>query len=309
MNATHNFEGIIPAVVTPLDDDGGLHLENFKLHIGTLAREGCHGVLLLGTTGEGPSLGLEERRTLIISGVRSAQGMTVLAGTGCANLTETIQLTCMAHEAGADAAVIVPPFYYKNPSLEGLTAYYISLLAETPSDFPVLLYHIPQVTGVPVTPELIERLLQAAPGRIAGIKDSSGDADHLRMLCKRYPQLNIFSGTDRLLLEGLRYGAAGCISAAANVLAPLDLAVYQAFLQKQPADELQATLTAARMSMENFMPFPPSIKYLLSRRYITAGWAVRPPLEPVSEKAGTALIRELFEADAWDWVEWLEGID
>ena len=170
-----------------------------------------------------------------------------------------------------------------------------------------MLYHIPQVAHVSVSFDLLEGLLEAAPDRVVGVKDSSGDPDHLRDLCLRFPELRIFAGNDRLLLKGLQLGSAGCITAAVNVLAPLDVAVYQAFKsQKQSdAERLQARLTAARAVLESYPPFPSTIKYLLSKRYQTPGWVPRPPLMPLGEAERKALVRELGEVGLEAWIDWL----
>jgi len=273
-----------------------------------MIQDGCNGVLLMGTTGEGPSMGLAERKTIIDVCVEAAGAGLVVAHTGCASLRDCIALTRYAFEAGADAAIVVPPFYYKNVSLEGLLTYYRRLLDEAvPEDGKLMLYHIPQVAHVSVSFDLIEGLLDVFPDRVVGVKDSSGDPDHLRDLCQRFPDLRIFAGNDRLLLEGLQLGSAGCITAAVNVLAPLNVAVYQAFefQRETEAQRLQARLTALRAVLESYPPFPSTIKYLLSRRYGAAGWEPRPPLMPLAEAERASLVDDLTEAGAEEWMDWL----
>ena len=306
MLTTTQLKGVMPPVVTPLTQEDQLHVENLQLHIRTMIQEGCSGVLLMGTTGEGPSLGLGERKTVIDVGVEAAQGALVLAQTGCASLKDTLSLTRHAYDSGVDAAMVVPPFYYKNVPVEGLVAYYRRLLDEAvPEDGSILLYHIPQVSQVPVSFRLLEGLLTFASDRLVGLKDSSGDLNHLRELRGRFPQLRVFVGTDRLLLEGLRLGAAGCITAAVNVLAPLDVAVYRAFISGQEVEDLQDTLTAARDALERYPPFPPTIKYLLSLRYGESGWEPRPPLTNLSETDRDTVVRDLIKVDAHRWLSWL----
>lgn len=302
------LKGVIPPVVTPLTQEDQLHLKNLQLHIRTMIQDGCSGVLLMGTTGEGPSLGLGERKAVIDAGVEAARGALVLVHTGCASLKDTLDLTRHAYDSGADAAMVVPPFYYKNVPVEGLLAYYRRLLEEAvPEDGSLLLYHIPQVSHVPVTFRLLVGLLNFASDRLVGLKDSSGDLDHLRELCGRFPKLRVFVGTDRLVLKGLRLGAAGCITAAVNVLAPLDVAVYRAFTsgREAEAEDLQEALTAARDALERYPPFPPTIKYLLSLRYGGTGWEPRPPLINLSEADQAALVRDLIDVEAHRWLGWL----
>ncbi|NIM94897.1 MAG: dihydrodipicolinate synthase family protein [Anaerolineales bacterium] len=306
MQSKTELEGIIPAVVTPLTEDNQLHIDNLQLHIRTVLDEGCHGILLLGTTGEGPSLSIDERLTVIEAGVEAAVDKVVLVNTGCASLEDTKALTERAFELGVDAVVVVPPFYYKKITTGGLLEYYLRLLAEAvPDDGTLMLYHIPQVTKVPITLELLEGLLDAHPDRIAGVKDSSGDFEHLKTLCSRFPDLSIFAGTDHLLLSGLRHGAAGCITAPSNILAPLNLAVFSAFKKQEFAEELQESLTAARVIFEKFTPFPATVKHLLAIRYGTTGWNLRPPLVPLPPEDQQVLQRDLAESGLELWLHWL----
>lgn len=289
-----DLSGVVPAIATPLRD-GELHLPSLELHLRQLSQGGSHGVLVLGTTGEGPSLSVAERRALIEAARASAGDMFLLAGTGCASLADTITLTRSAFEFGADAVVVVPPFYFKGISDEGLLAYYRRLLDEAlPDDGFLILYHIPKVTGVPISFELLERLLAVDDERVAGIKDSSGDLAHWQALCRRFPELRMFVGDDKLLHDGLQAGAAGCITAGGNILAMLGAAVYQTFKAGEDAAPAQATLTAARHVLDAYAPFPPSIKALLSVRY-AGGWEVRPPLLPLPDFELSALLAALSE--------------
>jgi len=311
MTLTNNkdLRGVIPAVVTPLSVDGSLHLENLALHVQTLKAEGCHGVLFMGTTGEGPSFDLSERMAVFEAGIQTAGDMLVLAGTGCASLSDTITLTRGAFELGAQGVVVIPPFYFKNVSTDGLLEFYRRVLEEAvPDGGKLLLYHFPNMSQVPITFELLEQLLTLDSSRVAGIKDSSGDADHLFELCTRFPTLKIFAGSDRLLHEGLKRGVAGCITAAANILAPLNAAVFDAFEAGDDPVELQAALTAGRSVIERFTPFPSSVKYLLTRRYHTPGWEVRPPLVSFPEESGQRMIEELRQSGISDRLEWMDQL-
>jgi 4-hydroxy-tetrahydrodipicolinate synthase len=174
---------------------------------------------------------------------------------------------------------VVPTFYFKNAPYEGLRAYFCRLLYEAgPENGPLLLYHIPQVTQVPITFELIDDLLAYAPEKAAGIKDSSYDIDHFRTLCERFPTLAAFAGSDRHLLDGLKFSSAGRIIAEANVLAPLSVAVYRTFVNDHPGSGLlPEKLTAGRAVLEKYMPLAITLKFLLGRRYNTAGSELSPP--------------------------------
>lgn len=296
---SHMLSGIVAAAATPIQD-GRPHLKNLEVHLRQLAADGCSGVLLMGTTGEGPSLSLEERVEVIGAGREFAGEMMVMAGTGCANLPETISLTRRAFECGVDAVVVIPPFYFKSVSDEGLLAYYLAVLDEAvPDHGRLVLYHIPQVTGVTVSFELLEGLMARRDERVAGVKDSGGDVNHGRELCRLFPSLRVFVGDDKLLYQGLQFGGVGCITAGANLLAPLAADVYREFRhgERDIAERYQERLTAARLVLEEYKPFPASIKGLLGVRYGTEGWEVRPPLTAIRKVELAKLTERLMALD------------
>ena len=303
-----SLNGVVAAVPTPVRDGHPYHV-NLERHVKQLAVDGCDGILLMGTTGEGPSFSLEERVALIEAGCAFAGDMKVLAGTGCASLLDTIMLTKRAFEIGVDAVVVIPPFYFKAVSDEGLLVYYLTLLDEAvPDDGRLILYHIPQVTGVPISFRLLEKLLAHGDKRVAGIKDSSGDIDHSCTLCQRFPDLEVFVGDDKLLYQGLQCGAAGCITAGANLLAPLAADVYRVFHDGKSAEEYQERLTAARLILDEYKPFPASVKGMLSMRYGTVGWEVRPPLTSLPEEELKNLGRALWALELpQQYFRWLYG--
>lgn len=310
MSEGNDFQGIFPAVVTPLDATGNVHFENLQRHLRTLAEEGCQGVLLLGTTGEGPSLSLQEREEVIRCGLETAGAMVVMAGTGCASLVDALQLTRRAFDLGVHAVVVVPPFYYKNPSLEGLLRFYQRLLDEAiPPNGKLFLYHIPQVSQVPIQMELLEALLEWDASRLIGVKDSGGELAYLQALRQRFPGLRVFVGADQLLLQALELGAVGCITAAANLIAPLEVELFVRFKRGEEVAHLQETISMCRKVLERYGPFPSSVKYVLCRRYRCSGWEVRPPLTALSSERGERLIQELRNLPLHGWMKWLSSLE
>lgn len=304
------LRGVVPAVVTPLNSNDKPDLEALQKHIGVLIDEGSHGILLLGTTGEGPSMGMAEREAILETGLAVARDNFVMVGTGTASLSDTITLTRRAYELGADVTVILPPFYYKNVTVRGVLDYFRRLFAEAvPDDGLVMVYHIPQVTQVPITFSLLEELVSVSGGRLVGVKDSSGDLEHAKELCRRFPDLNIFVGSDRLLLAGLQVGADGCITAGANVLGPLAVDVYRAYSTGDPADPLQERLTAARLVFERYQSFPAALKSLLALRYGGDSWNVRPPLAPLSHSDRSDLISALRSLNLENKLPWLADLE
>lgn len=278
------FKGVIAAVVTPFTQEDRPDIENLQRLVTTLYKQGVDGILLLGSTGEGPSLSFAEQELVLEAGMDAARDLIVMAGTGCASLPDTIRLTRRGFELGVDAVVTVPPFYFKKVTLEGLFQAYCRVLDEAvPEGRHLFLYDIPQISGISITPPLVERLLAHAEGKLGGIKDSTGNLEHAREYCQKFPSLRIFVGNDKLLLEGLQFGAAGCITAGANLFAPLAVQVYHTFLEGGDAVSLQGDLTTARATLERYTPFPASVKSMLALRFNTSGWNVRPPLVPLSE--------------------------
>jgi len=302
-----DLKGIICAVVTPLRD-GRPDLHNLQRLVTTLQGEGVDGILLLGTTGEGPSFSVAEREAIILAAKEVSDGMSVHAGTGFASLTDTIDATRRAFEIGVDSVVVIPPYYYKKVTPKGLATFYKQVLDEAvPDDGLLMLYHIPAVVGISITPELIDRLLEVDEKRLLGVKDSSGDLAHGQDLCRRYPNLRIFVGTDHVLLGGLQAGAAGCITAGANVLAPLDVQVYRTFMAGQDAAAQQALLGAARTLLDQYQPASGMLKSLLALRFGTAGWETRPPLETASDADRDTLVAQLSQLDLPACMDWIRA--
>ncbi len=291
---THtNFSGLYCAIVTPLDH-GRIDFKRFQMHIQTLAADGCDGLLISGTTGEGQSFDLSERGELIAAAREVAGSMVLLAGTGCASLPETIRTTRQAYQLGADGVVLVPPFFFRNVTTQGLLEYFRLVFDESvPDTGGALLYHIPQVTGVPIDEELLHRLQDKVGEKLTGVKDSSGDRASFLSLCQHFPDLRIFAGVDDLILDGLQAGAAGCITAEANILAAPAAALIRAFRSGQDAQPWQDLLVKARVVLPH-TPYPVALKGLLAQRYADPAWAeVRPPLLPLDRSDQAPLVEEL----------------
>jgi 4-hydroxy-tetrahydrodipicolinate synthase len=293
------LDGVYAAALTPLAPDFSLALDDLPPFLDFLARRGCHGALLMGTTGEGPSFAAQERLDLLRAALAVRQvhpDFRLLLGTGTPSLEETVQLTRAAFELGADAVVVLPPYYYRKVSGDGLFAWFSQVIRRAvPAGGALLGYHIPSLTGVPLSLDLLARLKDAFPDRFAGIKDSSAEADHARSLGQRFgAALRVFSGTDSLFSLALEHSAAGCITAPANLRSPDLRQVWDAFqagdIGGVDAQAAQARLSAAREVLGRYPPNPPLYKALLARLHPFPRWAVRPPLLPMPDPlAGQAL--------------------
>jgi 4-hydroxy-tetrahydrodipicolinate synthase len=270
-----SFEGVYAAALTPLRDDLAIDRRAFAEHCRRLLGEGCDGLAIFGTTGEANSFSVAERvrawEALVADGVPAA---SLLPGTGACALTDAVTLTREALAAGAPGVLALPPFYYKGDSDDGLFGFFAELIERVGDDrLRVFLYHIPPQAILGFSFALIGRLLDAYPGAIAGTKDSSGDAARIEAVCREFPQLRVFAGTEALLLDTLRWGGAGCISATVNVTAALSAEVF-----RDRSEEAQARLTARRRYLERF-PAIPALKAIMRARTGDVAWRrVRPPL-------------------------------
>jgi 4-hydroxy-tetrahydrodipicolinate synthase len=206
------------AIATPLDSHGSFDAVAMSHLIAHLHDAGVDGIVPCGTTGEGPSFSVAERTAIIRHCIAARAGLGVIAGTGCQSLSDTIALSSAALAAGADACLILPPFFFKQAGEKGVLAWYRAVCDALPLGSKIILYHIPPMTGVPITPAIIDGLLESHPTHIAGIKDSGVDAAHTAMLTARYPQLAIYTGNAPLLAQAIMDGAAGSILAIANLV-------------------------------------------------------------------------------------------
>mgnify|MGYP002760288668 CR=1 FL=1 len=277
--------GVLAAGLTPLHADLSLAHEPFVDHTRWLLNHGCDAVLLFGTTGEGLSLSVPERRkgldAVLASGVPANR---LLVGTGASALPDAVELTREATRQGVGGVLVLPPFHFRQISTEGLFRFYDCLIqAVGEPDLRLYFYHFPELSGVPIPFSVIEELRGAYPDQIAGVKDSSAEWDHTEALCHHFPELQVFSGTERLLLHVLEAGGAGCISATANVTAALAAQVLRRWREDEAPGAVQETLSEFRTA---FAPLPtiPALKFLLSRRLDAPDWAtLRPPLAPLAD--------------------------
>ena len=296
-----HLSGVIVAAVTPLKPDYSIDTQAFPGLLTFLAQRGCHGALLFGTTGEGPSFSYEERIPALKAAVAVRQehkNFFMLAGTGTPSLDETVSLTHAAFDLGYEGVVVLPPYYFRKVSDEGLFAWFSQVLQRAvPSGGALYGYHIPPNTGIPFSLDLLSRLKEAFPDRFAGLKDSSGDPEYARQLGKRFGrELQVFTGNDRLVSHALEQSAAGCITAGANLFSPEVRQVWEAFQAGRVETQAQAQerLNALRLATERHLPFPPLMKALLHQHFHFPAWTVRPPLLPLSPEETDQAASEIF---------------
>ena len=248
-------KGVLAAVLTPMDQDLNPDHQAFATHCHRLLAAGCHGLSVFGTTGEANSLSVDERLAAL--------------------------------EAGTAGALVLPPFYYKGVGDDGLFRFFAEVVERVGDDrLRLYLYHIPQMTGVDLGLPLISRLIDAYPSIVVGTKDSSGNRERIMTLCREFPGFSVLAGTETLLLETLRSGGGGCISATVNVTSRLARRVHDAHAAGKhgDAEALQERLTQLRASIEAY-PVIPALKQLMARLTGDEQWRnIRPPLSTLDEK-------------------------
>jgi len=292
------IQGILSPVVTPFDSELTPDRQRFVRHCRWLVDRGV-GLAVFGTNSEANSMSVAEKiallDALIDAGLPPAR---MMPGTGCCAFTDSVELTRHALRHRCAGVLMLPPFYYKGVPDDGLFRSYAEIIERVgESDLRIYLYHIPPVSQVPISLALIERLLRAYPGTIAGIKDSSGDWSNTQAMLERFQPrgFDVFAGSETFLLATLRGGGAGCITATGNVN-PRRIAELARRWRDPDADTQQAALDAVRTVFQQF-PMIPALKAAIAHHAADPGWAtVRPPLVELNPLQKNALVQALQSA-------------
>lgn len=288
------FSGVLAPVVTPFDANLNPDPKRFIAHCQwLLARQ--VGLAVFGTNSEANSLSVEEKIDLL--GQLTAAGADperLMPGTGSCSLTDAVRLSTAAVSLGCRGVLMLPPFYYKNVSDQGLYRFYSEVLERVgDARLQVYLYHIPPVTQVPLSLGLIDELLKHYPKSIAGIKDSSGEWQNtLSLLEAGFDDFRVFCGSESFLLATLQHGGAGCISATANVNPAAIHSLFTRFADAD-AEQRQAQLNQLRLVYQS-LPMIPALKSTLALFRKDANWdRVRPPLMPLTAEQKSSLDSQL----------------
>ena len=293
------IQGVLSPVVTPFRSDLSPDAERFVRHCRWLLSQNV-GLAAFGTNSEANSLSADERIELLDHLVAAGLDTSrMMPGTGCCALPETVRLTAHAMKVGCAGVLMLPPFYYKGVSDDGLFRSFAEVIERVGDRrLRVYLYHIPPVAQVPITLGLIERLLKAYPDNVAGIKDSSGDWANTQAVLDAFAAsgFDVFPGSETFLLASMRAGAVGCISATANIN-PGPIARLHATWQAADADRQQQRLDEIRTIMQSYVMIP-------ALRAAIANWArdpawttVRPPLVPLTAAQAADLVTKLETKD------------
>jgi 4-hydroxy-tetrahydrodipicolinate synthase len=295
MNDTTRITGVLSPVVTPFKANLSPDPERFVRQCRWLSSQNV-GLAAFGTNSEANSLSVDERiellDRLVGAGLDPAR---MMPGTGCCALPDTVRLTAHAVKVGCAGALMLPPFYYKGVSDDGLFRSFAEVIERVgEARLRVYLYHIPPVSQVSITLGLVERLLKVYPTQTAGMKDSSGDWNNTKSFLDAFAKsgFDVFAGSETFLLRNMRHGGAGCISATANVH-PGPIARLHETWQADDADRQQARLDEIRGVFQKFSMIP-ALKAAIAHHAGDPAWStVRPPLVALSPEQAKALVTEL----------------
>ena len=290
------LRGALAPVLTPFRADLSPDAARFVRHCRWLLSQGCAGLAPFGTTSEANSLSVEEREALLEellgAGIDPAK---LLPGTGCCALSDSVRLTRAAVRAGCAGVLMLPPFYYKGVSEDGLFRSFAEVIERVgDARLRVYLYHIPPVAQVGFSPKLIERLVGAYPKTVVGMKDSSGDWNNTRAMLEAFARsgFDVFAGSERFLLANMRGGGAGCITATGNVN-PAAIARLFHEWRSESAEAMQESLNALRGTLEKH-PVIPALKAIVAHHSGDPAWrTVRPPLVELSSAQAEGLLADL----------------
>jgi 4-hydroxy-tetrahydrodipicolinate synthase len=291
--STSRVSGVLAPVVTPFGADLRPDAARLARLCRWLLSQNC-GLAVFGTNSEANSMSLDERLDLLDGLVEAGiDAARMMPGTGCCAVTDTVRLSKRAAELGCAGTLMLPPFYYKGVSDDGLFRSYCEVIERVgDARLKVYLYHIPPVAQVPITLGLIERLVKAYPDTVVGMKDSSGDWSNTQAVLDAFPDFDMFVGSEKFLLANMRNGGAGCISAIANVNPGGIDALYRGW-QAGNADTVQSELDRVREVMMRY-PMIPALKAVVARAMGEEGWCrVRPPLVDLDAGQRARLIEEL----------------
>ena len=293
------IEGVLSPVITPFKKDYSPDAERFVRHCKWLLKSGCAGLAVFGTNSEANSMSVAEKRQLLEALVAGGvEPSALMPGTGHSALSDSIEMTRAAVELGCAGVLMLPPFYYKGVSDEGLFRNFAEVIERVGDErLSLYLYHIPPVAQVAITLPLIERLLSKYPGIVAGVKDSSGDWSNTKAMLDAFAKggFDVFAGSEVFLLDNMRNGGKGCITATGNINPGPIANVYKNW-RTADADKLQAGITATRKIVQK-QPMIPALKSAVAHFGNDPQWkTVRPPLVELNAKQEEELIKELKAA-------------
>ncbi len=294
----NDMRGVIAPILTPFAKDGSIARDLWVSHAKWVLGQGAHYLSPFGTTGEALSVTLRERiaalEWLVEAGIPAGR---LMPGTGLTAAPDTAELSAHATQLGCAAVMVLPSFFYPATGEDGQTRYFSEVIERVGSGrLRMILYHIPQNSGVPVPPALVKRLNSAFPATVVAYKDSGGNWDNTQALIEAVPALSVFPGSENFLTKGLASGGAGCISATVNVNAAAIRAVYDGATAGRDVAALDAAMKSFRKAVQD-AGLIAAMKAMLAVRSGDARWLnLRAPHQDATLAVGQALLATLGAA-------------
>jgi len=287
------FNGIYAPVLTPMHDDFSCNYEELVKHCNDLMQRGCSGVVLFGTTGEGTSFSVDEREKTIKKVIElGINPQKIIIAISCCAIDDAVVLTTLAKNQKCAAVLIVPPFFYNKVDDSGVIEFYRKIIQKTNHpDLKILLYHIPQYSGVPITINIIKKLREEFPNNVIGIKESEGNLSFAKEVLSTFPGFKVFVGNELHISETVQLGGAGAICGIVNAFPELICSLYEYGKDQQKSNKNEIVQNIVR-SIKKY-PSLPSIKNIVEKQKGTAWHVLRPPLIPLNEEQSYALTEAL----------------
>jgi 4-hydroxy-tetrahydrodipicolinate synthase len=290
-----DLSGVWAATLTPVDAELTPDAVRAAAYYAELLTNGCDGVNVLGTTGEAMSFGIDQRIAFMQALATALPVDRMMAGTGAASLADAVRLARCAVELRLRASLVLPPFFFRDASLDGIVRFYVELVTAVPElAGKLVLYNFPKMSGFTFGPAAMRRLMAELPDAIVGLKDSSNDRQLQNALVTEFPQLRVFAGSEAYLPEALERGAAGCISATVGL--------WPELAQSAAAGDGVAAATVAR-ARESFtdLPLIPAMRYAVARARTDEAWLrAMPPNETLADGDRQTLERRLAALETLD---------
>lgn len=293
LNESQPFSGVYAAALTPVNEDLRCHTQELENHCQDLIRRGCRGVVLFGTTGEGTSFSVDERANILKQVIElGVDPQKIILGISCCATEDVIKLISVAMDLGCAAVLVAPPFFFKHVDDAGVIAFYRQIIQSVDrSALRLLLYHIPQFSGVPITLNIIRVLQQEFPDSVIGIKESEGNLSFTKQILSEFSDFKLFVGNELQIAVAVQLGAAGGISGIANAYPELITSLYDGGDQER-VQRIVESLTK--------YPIFSAIKSVVTSQKGAAWHFVRPPLVPLDETQRQALLATLKLNDAFN---------
>lgn len=292
-NSEKMCEGVYAAALTPMHKDYSCNYEELAKHCQDLMKRGCKGVALFGTTGEGPSFSVDERKQAVKAVINlGVDPRKIIVGVSCAAMEDVVKITSAAIDLQCSSVLMMPPFFYKNVDEAGVIAFYKEVIKRVGNPkLKVILYHIPQMSGVPITLNIIKTLVEEFPDIVVGMKDSEGNLGLCKEIIAACPSFKVMAGNESQISEIVNFGGVGGITGLANAFPELISSLYELGKDKQKPNHSKA-INEIRQSIKLYATFP-AIKAIVAFQKGAAWDVLRPPLSRLGKQQSKSLIDAL----------------